>query len=171
MQAAICGLSLTPSGLGIHIKTWSKPLAPGGYSPLNSAAYRSPMTSHSVKARCRRRSRSCQYRPPGAVRRRILNGVTTFEHATLTIAPGREHDFERAVAAVAEVFSRAAARSVRLGRCVEVPGRYALVVEWESVEAHAAFRDSALFPEWRGAVSDFFTEPPRVEHYHSVDLT
>lgn len=66
--------------------------------------------------------------------------------------------------------SRAAARSKRLGRCVEVPGRY-VVVEWESVEAHTAFRDSALFPEWRGVVSDVSTNPPRVEHYSSVDLT
>lgn len=97
--------------------------------------------------------------------------MTAFENATISITPGSEHAFERAVAGVADVFSQGGARSLSLLRCHEVQSRYLLVVEWESVEAHMSFRETPLFAQWRAAVSEFFAEQPSVEHFHPIDLS
>lgn len=61
-------------------------------------------------------------------------------------------------------------RSVRMTRGVESPQRFALLVEWDSVEAHQRdFRDTERFRHWRSVLGPFFTAPPRVEHFHDVD--
>ena len=47
------------------------------------------------------------------------------------------------------------------------PGRYVLLVDWDSVEAHTVgFRESAAFAEWRALIGPFFAKPPCVEHFH-----
>ena len=49
------------------------------------------------------------------------------------------------------------------------PGRYLLLVRWETLEAHTVgFRQSAAFGEWRGILSPFFAGAPVVEHYEGV---
>lgn len=59
-------------------------------------------------------------------------------------------------------------RSHRLTRGVETPTRFVLLVEWDSVEAHQAFRDSDRFPQWRALVGPHFAGPPHVEHFTDV---
>jgi heme-degrading monooxygenase HmoA len=44
-----------------------------------------------------------------------------------------------------------------------------LLVEWESVQAHQAFRDSDRFAIWRGGIGQYFAQPPHVEHFINVD--
>ena len=51
-----------------------------------------------------------------------------------------------------------------LHRSTERPGRYWLLVEWDLVGHHEAFRTSAAFNEWRTLVGHYFTGPLRVEH-------
>ncbi len=53
---------------------------------------------------------------------------------------------------------------MRLHRSHEEAGRYWLIVDWETVEAHLAFRETADFAEWRRLVGGCFSGPPMVEH-------
>jgi heme-degrading monooxygenase HmoA len=54
-------------------------------------------------------------------------------------------------------------------RCLETPGRYLLLVWWETLEAHTVgFRQSAAFGEWRAIIGSHFVSPPVVEHYERV---
>lgn len=93
------------------------------------------------------------------------------EHALIAITPGREAEFETAFQGGApEIFAKAeGCHGVELRRCIEQPSHYLLLVKWDSVEAHTVdFRESPLFLQWRAIVSDFFAEPPSVEHYSAV---
>jgi heme-degrading monooxygenase HmoA len=93
------------------------------------------------------------------------------EHATLTILPGREQEFERLFTdQVGDVFARAPGFvSIELHRSVERPSTFVMRVGWESLEAHVNdFRESALFTEWRALAGPFFAEPPSVEHFEQV---
>lgn len=92
------------------------------------------------------------------------------EIATLTIDPARSDEFEAAVAAARPHFETARGFvSFGLQRSIETPGRYRLVVGWESVEAHMVdFRESEGFQAWRALAGPFFTEPPSVEHVATV---
>lgn len=57
----------------------------------------------------------------------------------------------------------------QLQRCIETKGRYLLLVEWESLEAHTVnFRESPAFGEWRAIIGPYFAAPPAVEHYETV---
>lgn len=92
------------------------------------------------------------------------------EIATLTIRPEQEANFER-VFAVAQQYIAAVPgyRNHTLNRCLEQSGRYALLVEWDSVEAHTVgFRQSAEFQQWRELLHPFYETPPEVLHYSMV---
>lgn len=92
------------------------------------------------------------------------------EIATITIDPANAAAFEAAVAAARPHFEAAKGFvSVALDRSIEHPGRYRLVVGWDSVEAHMVdFRDSAGFAAWRALASPFFVAPPSIEHVARV---
>ena len=87
------------------------------------------------------------------------------EIARLVVKPGDEAAFEAGAAQAAALFKTAAGcHAMRLHRSHEVPGRYWLVIAWDSVEAHLAFRETGDFGEWRRLVGGYFAEPPQVEH-------
>lgn len=92
------------------------------------------------------------------------------EIATITIEPTCAADFESAVATARPYFEAAKGfRSFALQRSIETPGRYRLVVGWESVEAHMVdFRNSEGFQQWRTLAGPFFVGTPEVEHVMSV---
>jgi quinol monooxygenase YgiN len=58
--------------------------------------------------------------------------------------------------------------SVRMTQGVETPTRFVLLVEWESIAAHEAFRASEAFGAWRGHVGPHFAAPPRIEHFSDL---
>jgi heme-degrading monooxygenase HmoA len=59
--------------------------------------------------------------------------------------------------------------SYELRRSVETPNRYALRIEWETLEDHTVgFRGSPAFAQWRMYIGPFFAEPPVVEHFLPV---
>lgn len=89
------------------------------------------------------------------------------EIATLTIDPAQADAFENAVAAARPHFEAAEGfRSFRLQRSIENPGRYQLIVGWDSIEAHMiGFRNSDGFQTWRTLAGPFFVAPPEVEHF------
>ena len=92
------------------------------------------------------------------------------EHAPLDVVPGREAAFEAAFAeARAIIASMPGFRSLRLGRCIERPSRYLLLVEWETLEHHTeGFRGSPHYDEWRRLLHHFYDPFPTVDHYDVV---
>lgn len=89
------------------------------------------------------------------------------EHAVLDVRPATVAAFEAAFADAKEIIGASPGfMSLRLGRCLEQPGRYLLLVEWERLEAHTeGFRGSAAFDEWRRALHHFYDPFPTVEHF------
>ena len=56
-----------------------------------------------------------------------------------------------------------------LKRSIETPGRYLLMIYWDTLEDHTVgFRGSDLFSQWRAIVGPFFAQPPVVEHLELV---
>jgi len=92
------------------------------------------------------------------------------EQALLQVKPGEEAAFEAAMRRAAPVIAGSAGYiGHQLQRCIETPGRYLLLVRWETLEAHTVgFRGSPAFAEWRAIISEYFAEPPQVEHYEGV---
>ena len=92
------------------------------------------------------------------------------EQAMITVAPGKEENFEAAFAEAKSVMAASpGCRAVRLYRCVEEPERFMLFVEWDSVEAHMeGFRKSSAFTEWREIVGPYFAYLSDMSHYRSV---
>ena len=59
--------------------------------------------------------------------------------------------------------------SHELKRCIEVPSRYILLVQWNSLEDHTVgFRQSENYQEWKRLLHHFYDPFPTVEHYESV---
>ena len=92
------------------------------------------------------------------------------EHADLSIAPGKQAEFEEAIArGVATVIARSAGfRGSRVHKGIESPERYLLLIQWDSVQHHLDFRAAPAFAQWRAIVGPFFTKPPVVEHFDLV---
>jgi heme-degrading monooxygenase HmoA len=93
------------------------------------------------------------------------------ELADIRIAPGKQAEFEAAIArGAATVIARAeGVRGYKVSKGIESPERYVLQVFWDTLEAHTVgFRQSSLFAEWRAIVGPFFAQPPVVEHFTLV---
>lgn len=89
------------------------------------------------------------------------------EHADIRIDPARATEFEAAILhGVETVISQAKGfRGYKVNRSVESPGRYLLMIYWETLEDHTVgFRESPAFPQWRAIVGPFFAQAPVVEH-------
>lgn len=92
------------------------------------------------------------------------------EHAILDVCPGQEEDFEQAFAEAKDIISSVAGfRSLALDRCIELPSRYLLLVEWDHLEDHTeGFRGSPEYERWRQLLHHFYDPFPHVEHYATV---
>ena len=91
------------------------------------------------------------------------------EVALIDVTPGSEQAFAEAYAQAKElVGDTPGCRSMRMTRGVETPTRFALLVEWDSVEDHQVFRDSDRFPQWRALIGPHFAAPPHVQHFVDV---
>ena len=92
------------------------------------------------------------------------------EFAQLTIRPGSEEQFEAVFPTAIKVLGTSKGYlSHELRRSMETPNRYALIVQWQTLEDHTVgFRGSPAFTQWRGHVGPFFESPPAVEHFQSV---
>ncbi|ASR50210.1 antibiotic biosynthesis monooxygenase family protein [Blastomonas fulva] len=92
------------------------------------------------------------------------------EIATITIDPAQAAEFESAVGKAQPHFEAARGFiSFTLQKSIENPGRYLLIVGWESVDAHMIdFRNSEGFQTWRTLVGKYFGSPPSVEHTQIV---
>lgn len=93
------------------------------------------------------------------------------ENAVITIAPANAAAFERAVGECVEIFRAAkGCLSMALDRIVDQPGRYRLLIKWESKAHHAPqFWESPGFQQWRAQVAHFFVETPMLEYDEPVE--
>jgi quinol monooxygenase YgiN len=88
------------------------------------------------------------------------------EIASIEVQPELTEQFEKNVGKAIPIFLRArGCRGVELHRTIEHPGRYLLMVQWETVEDHTVlFRQSDDFQEWRRLVGPYFLQTPVVVH-------
>lgn len=92
------------------------------------------------------------------------------EVAMLQIKPGLAMQFEQAYARAQHIISAMPGYvSHQLQRCLEVPDKYVLLVNWQTLEDHTiGFRQSTQYQEWRRLLHDFYDPFPVVEHFESV---
>jgi heme-degrading monooxygenase HmoA len=90
------------------------------------------------------------------------------EVALFDVVPGQEDAFAAAFLEARKQLENADGRNIRMVRGIETPARFILQVEWDSVEAHEAFRASDGFGVWRGLIGPHFATPPHVEHFVDV---
>jgi heme-degrading monooxygenase HmoA len=92
------------------------------------------------------------------------------EHAVLNVRAGQEPAFEQAFErAKAIIASSPGFTSLRLCRCIETRGRYALLVQWATLEDHTTgFRGSPAYEEWRQLLHHFYEPFPEVEHFQDI---
>ncbi len=92
------------------------------------------------------------------------------EVAPLSVRAGQEQAFEAAFAnAQAIVASIPGYLGHELGRCLERPNEFVLLVRWSTLEAHeVAFRGSPQYLEWKSMLHHFYEPFPVVSHYSTV---
>ncbi|MDF2858435.1 MAG: antibiotic biosynthesis monooxygenase [Neobacillus sp.] len=94
------------------------------------------------------------------------------EAAMLQVKPGMERDFEETFTKASDIISAMNGYlSHELQRCMEVEGKYLLLVKWESLEDHTiGFRQSSEYQEWKKLLHHFYHPFPTVEHFEKVNL-
>lgn len=92
------------------------------------------------------------------------------EQAILDVKTGREADFMAAFAQAEPIIaSMNGYRGHTLQRCLEMPSRFLLLVNWETLEDHTVgFRESAEYQQWRSLLHHFYDPFPTVHHYESI---
>lgn len=94
------------------------------------------------------------------------------EAAMLQVNPGMEQEYEDSFRKASKIISSMKGYiSHELQRCMEVEGKYLLLVKWESLEDHTAgFRQSSEYQEWKALLHRFYQPFPAVEHFEKVNL-
>lgn len=94
------------------------------------------------------------------------------EAVILQVKNGFESDFEDSFKKASPIIaSMNGYLSHELHRCIEVKGKYVLLVRWKSLEAHTiGFRKSPQYQEWKKLLHDFYDPFPEVEHFEQVEL-
>ena len=94
------------------------------------------------------------------------------EAALLNVKPGQSADFEAAFRQASTIIAASPGYiDHQLQRCLEVVGKYLLLVRWETLEDHTeGFRGSAAYAEWRRLLHHFYEPFPLVEHFTQVTL-
>ncbi len=104
----------------------------------------------------------------------------------LHVKPSLESDFEAAFKEASKIISSMDGYlSHELHRCIEVQGKYLLLVRWESLESHTVgfrnsaeyqeshtvgFRNSAEYQEWKKLLHHFYEPFPTVEHFEEIKI-
>lgn len=94
------------------------------------------------------------------------------ESAMLNVKPGLEGNFESAFKQASSIISSMDGYlSHELHRCMEVKGKYLLLVRWKNLEAHTVgFRSSPEYQQWKKLLHHFYEPFPIVEHFETVKL-
>jgi quinol monooxygenase YgiN len=92
------------------------------------------------------------------------------ERAEIPVIEGMEEAFAAAMAARGTAILAAApgCASARVGRGVENPGRFILLLEWDAVESHTAFTKTAAFAEFVTLAKPYFAGPSDMQHFELI---
>lgn len=92
------------------------------------------------------------------------------EVAILNVRTGQGSAFEAAFAEAQKLIAGASGYlRHELRRCAEVPGRYLLLVWWDTIESHTqGFRGSPAYERWKAMLHHFYEPFPVVEHYEAL---
>ena len=92
------------------------------------------------------------------------------EVAVLDVRAGSEAAYEAAFRHASSIIaSMPGCICHELQRCIEVPNRYLLLVNWNSLEAHTiGFRGAREYQGWKRLLHHFYDPFPTVEHYEPV---
>ena len=93
------------------------------------------------------------------------------EVADFRIAADQSDAFDAAFArAVDSLVSKSVGfRGYSANRCIETPGRYVMLLHWDTVENHTVdFREGPLFADFLAIIGPFLTAAPIVEHFNIV---
>lgn len=94
------------------------------------------------------------------------------EAVMLHIKEGMEEEYEIAFSKASKIISSMTGYvSHELQRCIEVKGKYLLLVKWETLEDHTVgFRESIEYQQWKKMLHHFYEPFPTVEHFERVRL-
>lgn len=94
------------------------------------------------------------------------------EAVFLPVIAGKEAEFEAAFRQASPIIaSMPGYMGHELQRCIETPGKYLLLVRWETLEAHTVgFRQSPQYQDWKRLLHHFYDPFPTVEHFERVAL-
>jgi heme-degrading monooxygenase HmoA len=94
------------------------------------------------------------------------------EAVMLQVKQGKEKEYEEAFLEASKIISSMKGYiSHELQRCIEVNGKYLLLVKWETLEDHTVeFRQSKEYQEWKKQLHHFYDPFPTVEHFEIVQL-
>ncbi|WP_394578560.1 antibiotic biosynthesis monooxygenase family protein [Cytobacillus firmus] len=94
------------------------------------------------------------------------------EAVMLQVTVGMEAEYEEAFRGASKIISSMKGYiSHDLQRCMEVEGKYLLLVQWESLEDHTVgFRQSNEYQQWKKQLHHFYDPFPIVEHFENVQL-
>jgi heme-degrading monooxygenase HmoA len=94
------------------------------------------------------------------------------EAVMLQVKKGKEAEYEEAFRGASNIISSMKGYiSHELQRCLEVEGKYLLLVQWESLADHTVgFRESNEYQEWKKLLHHFYDPFPIVEHFEKVQL-
>ena len=88
------------------------------------------------------------------------------ERAEILIKEGLEDGFSTAMTdtGLPMLSSVAGVISAKIGRGVENPGKFMFLVEWESMDAHAAFNKAPICAQFRALIGRF-SKGGSMEHF------
>ncbi|MFP3723534.1 antibiotic biosynthesis monooxygenase [Niallia circulans] len=94
------------------------------------------------------------------------------EAVLLQVKEGMEAKYEEAFREASKIISSMNGYiSHELQQCMEVKGKYLLLVQWETLEDHTeGFRQSNEYQEWKKQLHHFYDPFPTVEHFKKVKL-
>ncbi len=92
------------------------------------------------------------------------------EVAMLQVIAGKEKSFEQDFDTAGQYISSIKGYIKHsLKKCIELPNKYILLVEWETLEDHTiGFRQSAAYLEWKKLLHHYYDPFPTVEHFEEV---
>ncbi|WP_058308874.1 antibiotic biosynthesis monooxygenase family protein [Gracilibacillus massiliensis] len=92
------------------------------------------------------------------------------EAVLLQVKQGMEEEYEQAFKQASTIISSMKGYiSHELQRCLEVKGKYLLIVRWETLEDHTiGFRKSEEYQEWKKILHHYYDPFPTVEHFETI---
>jgi heme-degrading monooxygenase HmoA len=94
------------------------------------------------------------------------------EAVVLNVREGMEKEYEKAFKKASNIIrSMDGYINHELHRCMEVKGKYLLLVTWETLEDHTiGFRQSKEYKDWKQILHHFYDPFPIVEHFEKVNI-